>query len=101
MESEVLTIITTVVVAHFLALISPGPDFLLVVRSALRNTRKKAIGVALGIALANGVYITLCILGVGAIIAHSLWLMVTLKVLGGLFLLYVAYHALKAKKIRL
>lgn len=70
--TEIISVITTVVIAHFLALISPGPDFLLVVRSALRNTRRRAIGVALGIALANGVYITLCIIGVGSAIAHSL-----------------------------
>lgn len=95
---EMLPIITTVVAAHFLALISPGPDFLLVVRSALRNTRRRAIGVALGIALANAFYITLCIIGVGSIIAHSYYLMIGLKMLGGCFLLYVAYQAFKAKR---
>lgn len=98
MPTEALPIIVTVVAAHFLALISPGPDFLLVVRSALRNTRRRALGVALGIALANGVYIALCIVGVGAVLAHSLWLMTLLKILGGLFLLYVAWQAMRARK---
>lgn len=98
MPTETLPIIVTVVAAHFLALISPGPDFLLVVRSALRNTRRRALGVALGIALANGVYIALCIVGVGAVLAHSLWLMTLLKILGGLFLLYVAWQAMRARK---
>ncbi|WP_238947482.1 LysE family transporter [Vandammella animalimorsus] len=93
-----LPIILTVVAAHFLALISPGPDFLLVVRSALRNTPRHALGVALGIALANGIYIALCILGVAAVLAHSLWLMTVLKIAGGLFLLYVAFHALRARR---
>ena len=78
--TDIISIISTVVIAHFLALISPGPDFLLVVRSALRNSRRRAIGVALGISLANGIYIVLCIIGVGAAIAHSLWLMMTLKI---------------------
>lgn len=98
MPTEALPIILTVVAAHFLALISPGPDFLLVVRSALRNTRRRALGVALGIALANGIYITLCLVGVGAVLAHSLWLMTALKVCGGLFLLYVAWQAMRARK---
>lgn len=93
-----LPVVLTVVTAHFLALISPGPDFLLVVRSALRNTRRRALGVALGIGLANGVYISLCIIGVGSLLAHSLWLMTTLKICGGLFLLYVAWHALRARR---
>ncbi len=92
------TIISTVVVAHFLALISPGPDFLLLVRSAISNTRGRVVGMALGIALANGIYITLCIVGVGAVIVHSFYLMVALKLIGGLFLLYIAYHAIKAKR---
>lgn len=97
METLIPTILT-VVVAHFLALISPGPDFLLVVRSAFRNSRRRALGVALGIALANGLYITLCIIGVASMLAHSLWLMTTLKVIGGLFLMYIAFHALKARR---
>ncbi len=96
--TDIISIISTVVIAHFLALISPGPDFLLVVRSALRNSRRRAIGVALGISLANGIYIVLCIIGVGAAIAHSLWLMMTLKIVGGVFLLYIAYHAIKARQ---
>lgn len=98
MISETLPIISTVIIAHFLALISPGPDFLMVVRSALRNTRRRAIGVSIGIALANAIYIGLCIIGVGSAIARSLWLMITLKIIGGCFLLYIAYHALKARR---
>jgi threonine/homoserine/homoserine lactone efflux protein len=93
-----LSMVATVVVAHLLALISPGPDFLMVVRSSLRSRKTDAFGVAAGIALANGVYIALCIVGVGSLLAASLVLMTLLKVVGGLFLLYVAYHALKSRK---
>jgi threonine/homoserine/homoserine lactone efflux protein len=88
----------TVVVAHFLALLSPGPDFVLVVKSGVRNKKQNAIGIALGIASANGVYIALCLLGVGAILAGSIVVMTVLKVCGGLFLLYLAVMALKARK---
>lgn len=98
MSQETVSIILTVVLGHFLALISPGPDFLLVVRSALYNSRRNALGVPLGIAIANGIYIFLCIIGVGTLLAHSLWMMITLKIIGGLFLLWVAYHALKARR---
>lgn len=59
MTLEIFAIITTVVVAHFLALISPGPDFLLIVKSAVRNKKTQAIGVAFGIASANAIYISL------------------------------------------
>jgi threonine/homoserine/homoserine lactone efflux protein len=52
---------------HFLALLSPGPDFFLIVRSALVNGTRVASGVCVGIALANGLYIVLAIRGVAAL----------------------------------
>lgn len=91
-------LILTVVVAHFLALLSPGPDFLLVVKSGIRNRKNRAVGVAFGIASANAIYIFLCIVGVGEILSRSLPLMRVLKFLGGVFLCYVAFMALRAKK---
>lgn len=98
MTINLTSIFITVALAHFLALLSPGPDFILVVKSAIRNRSKSAIGVAFGIASANVVYIGLCLIGVGSILAAPVPVMITLKVIGGLFLIYLAYQALKAKK---
>lgn len=98
MDFGLVSIFFAVAVAHFLALLSPGPDFVLVVKSAMKGHRKNAIGVALGIATANAVYIGLCLVGVGAILAASVSLMMALKIIGGLFLLYLAFHVLKAPK---
>jgi threonine/homoserine/homoserine lactone efflux protein len=98
MELGVLGLVVTVVVAHLIALLSPGPDFILVVKSGIRNTSKNAIGVAFGIASANAIYIILCLIGVGAILASSIVVMTAIKVLGGLFLTYIAFTALKSKR---
>lgn len=98
MELGVLGLVVTVVVAHLIALLSPGPDFILVVKSGIRNTTKNAIGVAFGIASANAIYIILCLIGVGAILASSIVVMTAIKVLGGLFLTYIAFMALKSKR---
>lgn len=98
MDVGLTSIFITVVIAHFLALLSPGPDFVLVVKSAIRNKSSNAVGIAVGIALANAVYIGLCLVGVGSILAASLPVMVALKVIGGLFLIYLAFQALKARK---
>jgi threonine/homoserine/homoserine lactone efflux protein len=88
----------TVALAHFMALLSPGPDFLLVVKSSVRNNQHSALGVALGIACANACYIVLCLIGAGAVLAASIPAMVTLKLAGGLFLIYLAVMALKTRK---
>lgn len=98
MTPELILVFFSVALAHFLALLSPGPDFVLVVKSAMRNDRKNALGVAAGISSANAVYIALCLIGVGAILASSVWLMITLKIIGGLFLIFLAIQALRAKK---
>lgn len=56
---------------HFLALLSPGPDFFLVVRSALLRGWRKTNVVCFGIALANGVFIALAIGGFAALRRHG------------------------------
>ena len=43
--------------AHFLALLSPGPDFFLIARTSLSAGWRVASGACLGIAIANGVFI--------------------------------------------
>ncbi len=98
MDLSLFGIFATVAIAHFLALLSPGPDFVLIVKSAIKNGGKKSIGVAAGISSANALYIALCLIGVGSILASSVKVMVALKVLGGLFLIYLAIQALHAKK---
>ena len=98
MDISLLGVFLTVAVAHFLALLSPGPDFVLVVKSAIKNDSKNVIGIALGIASANALYIALCLVGVGSILATSVTTMIVLKVIGGVFLIYLALQALLASK---
>ncbi|WP_415641346.1 LysE family transporter, partial [Shewanella pealeana] len=74
MDISLIGIFATVAFAHFLALISPGPDFVILVKSAVKNESKKAIGVALGISIANALYIALCLIGVGSLLASSVYI---------------------------
>ena len=98
MDWALFSIFATVAIAHFFALLSPGPDFVLIVKSAIKNGPKKSIGVAAGIASANALYIALCLIGVGSLLASSVMIMIALKIAGGLFLIYLAVMALRAKK---
>ncbi|MFT6987919.1 MAG: threonine/homoserine/homoserine lactone efflux protein [Psychromonas sp.] len=98
MDWALFSIFVTVAIAHFFALLSPGPDFVLIVKSAIKNGPQKSIGVAAGIASANALYIALCLIGVGSLLASSVIIMIALKVAGGLFLIYLAIMALRAKK---
>lgn len=74
--------------AHFLALISPGPDFFLVARTSLAAGWRVASGACLGIALANGVFIVAAFTGVSVLQPGS-WPFITLQLVGCLYLLYL------------
>lgn len=51
--------------AHFVALLSPGPDFFLLVGYAVRYRMRDSTGLCVGIAVGNGLYILLAIIGWG------------------------------------
>lgn len=85
-----------IVGAHFLALLSPGPDFFLVVRSAVVNGVRTASGVCVGIALANGVYIALAISGV-AVLQETAGLFALLKWGGCAYLAWLGWRFLAAR----
>jgi threonine/homoserine/homoserine lactone efflux protein len=74
--------------AHFLALLSPGPDFFLVARTSMSAGWRVATGVCLGIALANGVFIVAAFAGVSVLQPGNAVFML-LQVCGCLYLLYL------------
>lgn len=77
-----------VAAAHFLALLSPGPDFFLIARTSLSAGWRIASGACLGIAVANGVFIVAAFTGTAALRPTSV-LFVTLQLAGCAYLLYL------------
>lgn len=84
-----------IAVAHFLALLSPGPDFFLILRTALRLPLRYALSVCAGIACANAVYLVLAVLGLETVRHWSL-VMLTLRYLGAAYLVYIGFLLLRA-----
>ncbi|BBH46205.1 LysE family translocator [Pseudomonas sp. KU43P] len=77
-----------VALAHFLALLSPGPDFFLVARTSIHAGWRVASGVCLGIALANGLFIAVAFAGL-AILREGSPLFIGLQLAGAAYLLYI------------
>ncbi|MCF7751392.1 LysE family translocator [Bacillus subtilis subsp. subtilis] len=73
---------------HFLALLSPGPDFFLVARSALVSGWRTASGACVGIAVGNAVFIAAAFAGLAVLRADSAWF-ITVQLAGCGFLLYM------------
>lgn len=80
-----------------LAVMSPGPDFIMTVQSSLRHGVRAGIWTALGIALANLIHIAYVHIGIGALIAHSLLAFTVLKLLAAGYLIYLGIGALRSQ----
>ncbi|QXI40685.1 LysE family translocator [Pseudomonas xantholysinigenes] len=74
--------------AHFLALLSPGPDFFLIARTSASAGWRTASGACLGVALANGVFIVVAFAGV-SLLRNGSALFITLQLAGCAYLLYI------------
>lgn len=81
--------------AHFIALLSPGPDFFLLIGNTSRHGLRSGMGTALGIALANAGYIACVLMGFGLLSRHP-YLSMGIRWLGALYLLYLAWAFIKS-----
>ncbi|RMJ04605.1 Threonine efflux protein [Marinobacter litoralis] len=87
----------TVALIHLLAVASPGPDFAVMLRQAITQSRRNALLSAVGIGLGILLHVGYSLLGIGLIIQQSVMLFTVLKIVGALYLLWIAWHCLRAK----
>lgn len=97
MQSFVIPFLT-IATLHLLAVICPGPDFAMVVKTAITQPRKIAIYNAFGIALGILVHITYCILGLALVISKSIILFNIFKYVAAAYFIYLGIQGLRAKK---
>jgi threonine/homoserine/homoserine lactone efflux protein len=90
-----MDVFIAVAVAHFLALLIPGVDFLLIARTSLTKGWRSAIGACVGIALANGVFITAAFAGVSLVANPAI--LTLIRLVGGSFLISVGVSFLRSK----
>lgn len=87
----------TVALIHFLAVASPGPDFAVVLRQALCQSRRNALLTAAGVGLGILVHVTYSLLGIGLLIQQSVMLFNILKVIGAIYLTWIALQCLRSR----
>ena len=82
--------------AFALALISPGPNFAVLLGTAMQKGRPAALKVAMGMAIGETVWGFGAVFGVAMLAARNPWIETVLRVGGGLFLLYLAVLSIRA-----
>jgi len=71
---------------------SPGPSFVMVMRTALARSRADGVAAAFGMGIGGVVFCTLALLGMRAIFLQAPWFYLGFKVAGGAYLLYLAWR---------
>jgi threonine/homoserine/homoserine lactone efflux protein len=88
--TEWLVPLASVAVANILGAMSPGPAFVLVVRTAVAGGRDATWGAIAGLALGAMVWCAAAIWGLQAVFAALPWLERVLPLGGGVFLVYLS-----------
>jgi threonine/homoserine/homoserine lactone efflux protein len=79
----------------FVAASSPGPAVALLIGIATAHGRTPALVTTLGISLGSMTINILTMLGVGIVLSQAAWAVSALRVMGAVYLLYLAYGAFK------
>lgn len=79
-----------------LGLFSPGPNILAVVGTAMGTGRRAAIHMALGIALGTGIWASLTVAGLTALLTAYADIATWLRLAGGCFLIWLGLKAYRA-----
>jgi RhtB (resistance to homoserine/threonine) family protein len=90
----------TVATLHLLAVMSPGPDFVMISRNSLFFSRSTGVYSSIGLALGILVHVIYSLIGIAYIISQSIVVFNTIKYIGAAYLIYIGYKSLRAKPAR-
>lgn len=78
-----------------LAVISPGPDFAVVLRNSMRFGRKTGILTAMGIACGVSVHVAYTVAGFGLVVKEAAWMLDVMRYLGAGYLIWLGICAFR------
>ncbi|PWC16943.1 LysE family transporter [Brenneria corticis] len=80
-----------------LGMLSPGPDFFLVIKNAARYPRAAALMTSLGVICGVATHMAYCVAGLAVVITTTPWLFNLLKYAGAAYLIWVGVQALLSR----
>jgi len=92
-----LTVLATICLV---AMIRPGPDFILVTKNALSCDKPQALATALGVVAGTIIHATYCILGLALVITQSVVAFSIVKYAGAAYLFYLGVMGLRSKSAK-
>jgi RhtB (resistance to homoserine/threonine) family protein len=92
------TNLLTVTIIGLLAVMSPGPDFLIVTRNSLLYSKRVGLCTAFGITLGTMWWVAASLLGISLAISKTVLLFNILKWFGAAYLVYLGIKSFRTKK---
>ena len=89
-----MSLLLTICLLHFAAQLSPGPDVLLIAKSAASNTRINTLKIIAGISAGIVVWVVLTLMGFTVLVQQFPWIQQVLMLVGGLFLAKMGWSML-------
>jgi len=80
-----------------LGMLSPGPDFFLVIKNAARYQRKAAMMTSAGVVCGVATHMSYCVAGLAVVITTTPWLFTLLKYAGAVYLIGVGIQSLLSR----
>ncbi|MEG8242652.1 LysE family translocator [Acinetobacter baumannii] len=87
----------TLALIHFMAVILPGPDFVITVRQSVRYGYLIGCLTAIGIGVGISVHVFYTLVGIGFLIQQSEWLMSLIRTVGAAYLVYLGWQCLRSQ----
>lgn len=85
-----------IAIAFLVGVMSPGPSFFLIAQNAMANTRKKALYMAFGLGLGASILALVACTGLYILLTKMPTVFLVFKVLGGIYLCFLAYKIFKS-----
>jgi len=89
-------LITAIGLIHLVALVSPGPDFLVACRNTLMYSRSIGIYTAVGFGLGICVHISYAVFGLSWLIANNELIFTVIQYLGAFYLMLIGFQSLRS-----
>ena len=86
--------------AFLLSIMSPGPNILAIMGTSMNIGRSSGIALALGVASGSFCWAMLTVTGLSALLASYAVALTAIKIVGGLYLLWLAYKSFRAAASR-
>ncbi len=73
----------------FLVVTIPGPNFVVVTKYSMSDSRKSGLFIALGVSLGAAIWAITSLCGLIVIFDHAVWLYDAIRIIGGVYLIYL------------